>query len=94
MLAEAEKLAPFVKFDKAVVFGWLRDLVLEESERSPFGLVKRDPEGELAREAARFGSMSLQEILAECTRGADGRHGPPRVPKWAVALDAEQENQG
>ena len=28
MLESAEVLAPFVKFDKAVVFGWLRDLVL------------------------------------------------------------------
>ena len=40
MLESAEALAPFVKCDKAVVLGWLRDLVLEESERSPFGLVE------------------------------------------------------
>jgi len=94
MLEEAEKLAAFLKLDREVVFGWLRDLVLEESERSPFGLVARDPEGESAREAARFGSMSLQEILAKWARLADARHGPPRVPEWAVALDAEQKNEG
>ena len=31
-----------------MVFCLLRDLVIEESERSPFGLVDKDPEGEPA----------------------------------------------
>ena len=82
-----KKLAPFLNLSREVVFAMLRDLVIEEAERSPFGLVARDPEGESAREAARFRATSLQEILAEFTRGADGRHGLPRAPEWAMALD-------
>lgn len=94
MLQSAETLAPFLKLDTAVVFGLLQDLVIEEAERSPFGLVASEPESESEPEPANLGSMSLQEILAEWARLADARHGPPRVPEWAVALDAEQENEG
>ena len=65
----------------------LRDLVIEEAERSPFGLVARDPEGESEREPATSGSMSLKEILAEVAKLTDARHGPPRAPEWAVPLD-------
>jgi hypothetical protein len=86
MLEEAEKLAAFLKLDREVVFGWLRDLVIDESERSPFGLV--------AREQASPGTMSLQEFLAEAARVADARHGRPRAPKWAVPLDAGGRRKG
>jgi hypothetical protein len=38
--------------------------------------------------------MGLGEILSEAAKLADARHGPPRAPEWALALDAEQENEG
>ena len=38
MLEEAEALAPFLKRDKEVVFRLIRDLVFEETQRSPFAL--------------------------------------------------------
>ena len=90
-----KKLAPFLNLSREVVFAMLRDLVIEEAKRAPFGLVaiEEGAEAELAREAARYRAMSLQEILAECARGADGRHGPPQVPGWAVALDAEDRSK-
>ena len=79
MLEQAKKLAPFLKLSSEVVFGLLRDLVIEEAERAPFGLV--------AREQASPGSMGLQEFLAEAARVADARHVRPRAPEWAVPLD-------
>ena len=88
--AEAEVLAPFLKLNREVVFAMLRDLVIEESECSPFGLVAREPEGESVREPARFSEMSFAELLAEANRLADARHGQPRAPEWAVALDGEK----
>jgi hypothetical protein len=39
MLEAAEQLAPFLKLSRDVVFGLLRDLVFEEANRAPFGLV-------------------------------------------------------
>jgi hypothetical protein len=77
-----------------LVFDLLRDLVIEESERSPSGLVAIGEGNESAREPATLGSMGLGEILSEAAKLADARHGPPRAPEWALALDAEQENEG
>ena len=90
MLESAEALAPFWKLSREVAFSLLRDLVIEESERSPFGLVAREPE----REPGILGSMSLGEILSEAAKLTDARHGPPRAPEWAVALDAEDWETG
>jgi hypothetical protein len=42
MLESAEALAPFLKLSRDVAFGLPRDLVIEEAERSPFGLVARE----------------------------------------------------
>ena len=70
-----------------MVFDLLRDPVVEEAERSPFGLMAREHEGESEREPATLGSMSLQDVLAETAKLADARHGRPRAPEWAVALD-------
>jgi hypothetical protein len=94
MLEEAEALAPFLKLDRAVVWGLIRDLVLEEAERSPFGLVAREQGAESAREPATLGSTSLQDVLAEHAKLADTRHGRPKAPEWAVALDAEDQSKG
>jgi hypothetical protein len=74
-------------FSREVVFGLLRDLLIGESERSPFGLVAREPEAQ----PATGGSMSLSKILAEAARMADARHGPPRAPesgpcRWMVGV--------
>jgi hypothetical protein len=77
-----------------VVFGLIRDRVFEEAERSPFGLVAREPEGDSAREPARFSETSFAELLAEANRLADARHGWPRAPEWAVPLDAENGHEG
>jgi len=41
MLESAETPAPVLKLDTEVVFSLLQDLVIEEAERSPFGLVVR-----------------------------------------------------
>ena len=87
MLESAEALAPFWKVSREVAFSLLRDLVLEESERSPFGLVEREPESE----PVTSGSMSLNEILIEAAKLTDARHGPPRAPEWAVPLDPGEE---
>ena len=40
-----KELVLFLNLSREVVFGWLRDLVSEESERAPFGLVALDQEG-------------------------------------------------
>ncbi len=42
MLESAETLAAFWKVSRDVVFGMLRDLVIEKAERGPFGLVARE----------------------------------------------------
>jgi hypothetical protein len=68
MLESAEKLAPYLKLIRDVVLGFLCDRVIEEAERSPFGLAATEEGGEAAREVARFSSMSLQEILADAAR--------------------------
>ena len=89
MLEGAEQFAPSLNLSREVVFALLRDLVIEEAERSPFGLVGRDPESE----PANAGSMSLNELLTEAAKLTDARHGPPRAPEWAVALDAENQSK-
>ncbi len=70
ILESAEALAPFLKLSRDVVFAMLRDLVIEEAERSPFGLVAIEDGAESKREPATLGSMGLQEILAEVARKA------------------------
>ena len=94
MLESAETPAPFLRLDTAVVFAMLRHLVIEESERSPFGLAAIEQGAESGREPASLGSMSLGELPTEAAKLTDARQGPPRAPKWALALDAEQENDG
>ena len=87
MLEEAESLAPFLKLSRDVVFGFLCDLVIEEAERSPYGLVAIEEGGESAREQASPGSLRFQELLAIAERMAGSRREPPRAPEWAVSLD-------
>jgi len=87
MLAKAEEWAPMLLLNREVVFSVLRDLVIEESERSPFGLVAIEEGAESEREPTTLDSMSLGEILTEAARLADARNGPPRAPEWAVPLD-------
>ena len=94
MLESVETLAPFLKLNRDVVFAMLRDLVSGESERSPFGLVARDPESDSEREPVASGSIGLGETLSEAAKLIDARHGQPRAPEWAVPLDAEQKNVG
>ena len=94
MLESAEALAPFWKVSREVAFTLLRDLVIEEAQRSPFGLVAIEEGAESEREPASLGSMSLGEILSEAAKLADARHGPPRAPEWAVPLDAEDRKEG
>ena len=81
MLESAERLAPFLKLSRDVVFGLLCDLVIEEAERSPFGLVPREQVPDSAREPATLGSVSLQELLALAARMADACHGRPGAPE-------------
>jgi hypothetical protein len=88
MLESAESLAPFLKLSRDVVFEMIYDLVIEEAEHSPFGLVAREQGTESEREPAIVGSMSLGELLTEAAKRTDARHGPPRAPEWAVPLDA------
>ena len=52
VLESAERLAPFLKLNRDVVFGLLTDLVIEEAERSPFGLAARERVADSAREPA------------------------------------------
>ena len=75
MLESVETLAPFLKLSRDVVFAMLRDLVIEEAERSRFGLV------------------AIEEGAKAMTPG-DARHGPPRAPVWAVALDTADRSSG
>ena len=58
--AEAEVLAPFLKLNRDVVFAMLRDLVIEEAERSPFGLVAIE-EGAEPTGRARSGILQITE---------------------------------
>jgi hypothetical protein len=53
MLEAAEQLAPFLKLSRDVVLDLIRDLVIEEAERSPFGLVAREQGGRAAAIAER-----------------------------------------
>jgi hypothetical protein len=46
VLDSAEALAPSSKLDRAAVSCLLLDSVIEEAERSPLGLVTREPESE------------------------------------------------
>jgi len=62
MLESAEALAPFLKLSRDVVFGLLCDLVIEEAERSPFGLIPREPVTESARGAATLGSVGITDL--------------------------------
>ena len=86
VLESAERLAPFLKLSRDVAFGLLTDLVIEEAERAPFGLVPREQVAEAAGEPPTRGSTSLQELLVEAARMADARHGRARAPEWAVPL--------
>ena len=94
MLESAEALAPFLKLTRGVVFDLLCDLVIEEAERSPFGLVPREQVAEAVGEPATLDSMGLQELLAQAARMADTRLGRPRAPEWAVPLDRCNEPDG
>ncbi len=84
MLEQAEKLAPFLKLSRGAVFGLLRDLVIEEAERSPFGLVAIEEQGP---EQASPSSTSFQELLAIAEQMASTRQERPKAPVWAVPLD-------
>jgi hypothetical protein len=93
MLESAENLAPFLKLSREVVFDLPYDLVIEEAERAPFGLVAVGEGSASAREQATPGSMILSELLAEAARMADARRGSPRVPEWAVPLDGKGQSK-
>ena len=64
VLESAERLAPFLKLSRDVVFDLLCDLVIEEAERAPFGLVAREQVAESAGEPETLSSVGLQELLA------------------------------
>jgi hypothetical protein len=80
MLATAEQLAPVLRLTPEVVFGLLRDLVIEESERSPYGLVAREPEAE----PAMAGSLCWRTCWPRCR----GWPTPGTVPRELRVDDA------
>jgi hypothetical protein len=94
MLEAAEALAPFLKLDKGVVFGLIRDLVIEEAGRAPFGLIARDRGPEPPREPTRLGAMRFEGFLAEAVGLIDARRVRPWAPEWAAPLDDEDRSKG